>query len=370
MHISTSARLTSRERMIRALTRQPMDRIPRHDSFWGETYDRWLKEGLPANDHASAMHRILDELGSDIHCISWTVPTPYPGRKDVFDGDHASESYIDEWGERVRYWKNRDGAPEHLGFECTDRDHWEQQVKPQLQAWRLVDRPDDLRASAAAAERCGKWRFINILETFEALRRIIGDECMMYAMIEEPDWIRDMSATYTDTVLRYMDEVIACGVDIDGIWCYGDMAFKTATFCSPAMYRDLVWPDHKRIADWVHARGGHWIYHTDGNVNAVIPDYLDAGFDCLQPLESKAGMDVRILVPQYGERISFCGNIDVMILKTNERDRIETEIREKFAAAMPGNGYIYHSDHSIPPQVSLDTYRFVIDCVNRYGAYE
>src|SRR5262249_54392309 len=140
--------------------------------------------------------------------------------------------------------------------------------------------------------------------------------------------------------------------------------------CSPRMYKELIWPDHKRLADWAHAHRMKFIYHTDGDVNGVMDLYLAAGFDALQPLEAKASMDIRKLCPKYGDRISFFGNVDVMIMGTNDRVKIEEEVRSKLAAGMATKGYIYHSDHSVPPLVSWDTYQFVIQLVEEFGRYE
>jgi uroporphyrinogen decarboxylase len=113
-----------------------------------------------------------------------------------------------------------------------------------------------------------------------------------------------------------------------------------------------------------------FIFHTDGDVNGVMDLYLEAGFDCLQPLEAKANMDVRRLCPRYGDRMAFFGNIDVMTMATNDLARIEAEIVAKFAAGKATQGYIYHSDHSIPPSVSWETYQGIMRLVDRYGWYE
>jgi uroporphyrinogen decarboxylase len=86
-------------------------------------------------------------------------------------------------------------------------------------------------------------------------------------------------------------------------------------------------------------------------------------------MESKASMDVRRLAPKYGDRLSFFGNIDVMKMMTNDRATIEEEVRTKLAAGMLKKGYIYHSDHSVPPQVSWDTYQFIISLLDKYGNY-
>jgi uroporphyrinogen decarboxylase len=111
------------------------------------------------------------------------------------------------------------------------------------------------------------------------------------------------------------------------------------------------------------------IFHTDGDVNGVIDLYIEAGFDCLQPLEVKAGMDVRTLCPRHGGRLSFFGNIDVMEMITNDIGRIEAEIVSKFAAGKATRGYAYHSDHSVPPQVSWKTYQEIIRLVDLHGNY-
>ena len=178
-----------------------------------------------------------------------------------------------------------------------------------------------------------------------------------------------MFGTFTTQVIRNFDAVMASGIEPDGLWIYGDMAFKTATMCSPAMYGQLIWPDHKRLADWAHAHGQKFIYHTDGDVNGVIDLYIAAGFDCLQPLEAKAGMDIRKLCPKYGSKLAFFGNVDVMKMATNNLDLIKQEMREKLAAGKATRGYLYHSDHSVPPQVSWDTYLAIIKMVEKYGSY-
>ena len=80
-------------------------------------------------------------------------------------------------------------------------------------------------------------------------------------------------------------------------------------------------------------------------------------------------MDVRELCPRFGDRLAFFGNIDVMVLLTNDLEAIEEEIRSKLTACKDCRGYAYHSDHSVPPQVSWETYRELIRLVDRYGRY-
>ena len=111
------------------------------------------------------------------------------------------------------------------------------------------------------------------------------------------------------------------------------------------------------------------IFHTDGDVNSVVPMYVEAGYDCLQPLECKASMDIRNLVPKYGDKLSFFGNIDIMVLATNDPALVEKEVLSKLKAGMSRKGYIYHSDHSVPPGVSWQTYQQVIRLLDQHGNY-
>lgn len=356
--------LTSRERVNRMMERRDHDRIPRHETFWEDTIKRWQGEGL-VRDH----HAVLDLLGSDFGWLCWCWPAPFPGSETVVSEDAYTRVTRDNRGKLVRYWKNKCGTPEHLGFECETRGIWETKFKPALlKNWMQVD-PGEIKTLFDRCRAEGKWTYLSGVEPFEETRALMGDEISMIAMAEDPEWVKDVAATCTDVSLRNFDAALATGIRPDGLWIYGDMAFKSSTVCSPAMYRELIWPQHKRMADWAHAHGMKLIYHTDGDVNAVMDLYVEAGFDCLQPLECKAGMDVRALCPRYGDRLSFFGNIDVMKMITNDLAVIEEEIISKFAAGKAVRSYAYHSDHSVPPQVSWNTYIEIIRMLDRHGNY-
>ena len=354
--------LTSRERVNRMFARRDHDRMPRHESFWGETITRWQGEGL--NGDAQT---VLDLLGSDFHQVCWLWPASFPGRSELVSQDAETKVIRDDHGKLVRYWKHKSGTPDHLGFDCDSREKWESVYKPALVGSNLQIDP------YAAVRSCGRapdhWNYIATVEGFEHTRTLMGDEITLMALVEDPDWVRDVSKTFADVVIRNLDAAIAAGAQPDGLWVYGDMAFKTATMCSPQMYRDIFWPDHKRLADWAHAHNMKMIFHTDGNVNGVLDLYVEAGIDCLQPLECKAGMDLLNLSPAYGDRMAFFGNINVMTMITNDLTQIEAEIARKFAVAKPTKAYAYHSDHSVSPQVSWATYQAIIKLVEKYGSY-
>ena len=104
-------------------------------------------------------------------------------------------------------------------------------------------------------------------------------------------------------------------------------------------------------------------------VESLVPGLIEAGMDCLQVIEVKAGMDLLKLYRDYGDRISLMGGIDVRVLYTNDRAQIDAELESKIPIVMGNNGFILHSDHSIPNTVYYDTYRYFIDKGLTLGTY-
>jgi uroporphyrinogen decarboxylase len=121
--------------------------------------------------------------------------------------------------------------------------------------------------------------------------------------------------------------------------------------------------------DYAHSLGLPVIVHSCGFVEPLIPDMIDAGMNCLQVIEIKAGMDLLKLHKLYGDKISFMGGIDVRVLYTNDRKKIDAELEAKIPVVKEGFNFIVHSDHSIPKTVDYETYRYFIDKALELGKY-
>ncbi|MGD8452617.1 MAG: uroporphyrinogen decarboxylase family protein [Phycisphaerae bacterium] len=370
--------MTSRERVACALARRPPDRVPITDWFWKETeldFVRQLNDprlGAGINSASPANYDLLtlwEYFDMDFMQVAWPdqrlrlVPPTVVEETDDWvlqrDGNDAL----------LRWWKNKGGTPEHVSFGIDTPEKWAA-VKPLLTASRERIRWPEFWPRYHRARERDRFVFYAGVEIIESVKDVLGHEMMLRAMIKQPEWVHDVFDTFAQFEIDMFRLAEAEGMVCDGAFIYADIAYKNGPFMSPRHYREFVQPYHRRFFDEFHRRDMPVVVHSDGDIRALLPAFLENGVTAINPLEARANMDVRELVPQYGERLGFVGNIDVTVLTTNDRDRIHEELQSKLRAAMPYHGYIYHSDHSIPPGVTLETYQWLLSEVRRLGRYD
>jgi uroporphyrinogen decarboxylase len=178
-----------------------------------------------------------------------------------------------------------------------------------------------------------------------------------------------MFMTDAQLCVAIAEEMMGRGCDFHAGWIFDDLGFKHKMFFSPAAYRELLMPAHKLICDCFKSRGIPMILHSCGYAMEYVPLLIEVGFDCLQPLEVKAGNDLVALKRQYGDRLAFMGGIDVRMMASPNPEDILREISTKLPVAKEGGGYIYHSDHSVPDNVSFEQYCRVMELVREYGGF-
>jgi uroporphyrinogen decarboxylase len=116
------------------------------------------------------------------------------------------------------------------------------------------------------------------------------------------------------------------------------------------------------LFDWAHSQGLPVAVHSCGFVEPLVPHMVEAGRECLQAMEVKAGMDIRHFMPDYTARLAFWGNIDARALIANDRAWIDRELNDKVVPLLEAGGaYILQSDHTIPPQVDFATMQYFFE---------
>lgn len=357
--------MTGVERITNILKRQPVDRIGVFEHFWNDTHRIWRENGWIGADESFEDHFDYDLQVlwpfNYIADIDFTPVTVEETEETILQRDGN--------GALLRRHKLHDSTPEHIDFLVKERRAWEEHIKPKLT-------PDRRRINFAAYKKAKEhaasrnrffcWAGVNV---FEQMHPICGHEHMLAGMALDPDWIRDMGDTLSRLNLDLLDILVAEAGLPDGIWYYEDMGYKQHPFMSPRMYRELIMPYHRRTIEWAHSKGLPVILHSCGYVAPLVPHLLEAGIDCLQVIEVKAGMDLLQLYRDFGDRLSFMGGIDVRVLYNNDHREIDAELEEKIPVVKGNYGYVLHSDHSIPSNVHHDTYQYFIHKGIELGTY-
>lgn len=351
--------MTHKERVLRALNRESADLLPCHDSLWEETTEKYIKEGsLRENED------IIAHFDTSIRSGGWLNGVADLDFEDkVIEETDESKLVLNGNGAQLRWWKHHTGTPEHVDFAVRERAGWEEKIKPYL---LQVDRrriPFETykkeKSLAAEQDRAFYWCGV---APFEQMHPVCGHEYMLMGMGLDPDWVKDMVQTFTDFTIMHQEVLFEEEGVPDFVWYYEDMGFKEKPFMSPAMYEDIVQPGHAKLFDYAHSKDCKVLVHSCGFVEPLVPGLIAAGMDCLQAMEVKAGMDMPRIAAEFGDRISFCGNIDIRVIATNNREKIDEELNRKILPVLKaGTGYILHSDHSIPPDVEYDTLRYFFE---------
>ena len=188
----------------------------------------------------------------------------------------------------------------------------------------------------------------------------MGEEQTCLAYYEQPELIHDILTTIGDTAFRVLDRVSAT-VQVDQLSVHEDMAGKSGPLAGPAQVKDFIKPYYRRIWDMLQDRGARLFNQdSDGDMNPVLPAFLDAGINVMHPMEVSAGMDIVAIRKTYGTRLAFYGGLDKHVLRRS-RDEITAELEYKIPPMVRTGGCVLALDHRIPNGTPLSNYRFYID---------
>jgi uroporphyrinogen decarboxylase len=149
-----------------------------------------------------------------------------------------------------------------------------------------------------------------------------------------------------------------------------DFAYNSGPIMSPGQFKDIFYPELKRVVSGYKELGLLVIKHTDGNIMPILDMIVDSGFDCLDPIDPIAGMDLAKVKSDYGDRICLKGNVDCSTtLSFKSVDEVIEETKKCLEIGMPGGGFILSSSNSIHSAVKPENYKAMLATLKEFGAY-
>ena len=375
-----------RERVLAALNHEEGDRVPIHDSPWAASIERWHKEGMPEDVNPAEYF--------DYEIVSFGADTSPQLPVEVLEETDEYVLHTTSFGGLRRDHRDYSTTPQIVDYPCKSREDWER-IKGRLTPSRdRVDWTGEWLAGTAAdgrglesvletgrsdwrrglpgcqrAREQGEFVCYSAAVGYDKMQSYVASERLLMAIATEPDWVRDMYETDADLAIQMCEIMKEGGFEFDGAFLYCDLGYKNGLLFSPRHFDEQLRPTFQRLFDYFRGQGIPTILHSCGCVRELIPRLIEDGLTCLQPLETKAGMDLVGLKREFGDRMAFMGGIDVRAMADPDPSVIEEEIKRKVSFAKRGGGYIYHSDHSVPNNVSFQRYCRVLELAMEYGAY-
>jgi uroporphyrinogen decarboxylase len=336
--------MTSRERVLTALSRRQPDRVP----YCELGVDRSLAQrlmgwGAPASQASNleANAYTVEEAKAlaaflKLDNLSYVLRAPVYAQKEA--GQDGRLFYGD-------------------GLIRTEAD---------LDRLQLPDPTDDALYAGAAAflERKAEYSawFVTRIGIFPTMLSL-GTENFCLALYDNRPFVEAVLDRYVDWIVAVAERVCRMGFDVFA--STDDMAFNTDPFFSPAVFRDLVLPRYRRVAAKITLP---WFIHSDGNILPFVDDLLSVGVIGLHPNE-KGAVDIREVKRTYGDRACVLGNVDLNLLGMGSPDAVDREVHDLIRDVGPGGGYIVTSGNSLAGYLLPENVLALSRAVQKYGRY-
>ena len=218
-----------------------------------------------------------------------------------------------------------------------------------------------------------------------------GDIALVPApFLKNPRGIRDVEEWYISLAARrkYLREIfeIQCDIAIENfknlariignkisvVFISGtDFGMQTGTFISPSLYRELFKPFHVSVNNCIHRLTGWKTFiHTCGSVKDLVPDFIEAGFDIMNPVQTSAeGMELSGLKKEFGGSIVFWGGgVDTQkTLPFGNPQEIRKEVKERLKIMKGKGGFIFNTVHNVQANIPAGNLTALYEAYREYN---
>ncbi len=357
-------------------TTEPRDRTPIWDfNFWEETLPIWHGQGLPETvdrDNSEAWFGMDSGPETCARAVGVSVDLAPAFPYEVLE-DYGEEMLVQqEDGVRVLRRKFMGSIPQPQAHLLTDRESWRKHYAPRL------DPDNPARYPVDWDERVRFWldpnRDIPLVlpggSLYGRIRNWVGMEQLAYIIYDDVAWFEEMVETVADCIIGTLTRVLETGAQFEACGMWEDMAYNAGPLISPRHFKQYLVPHYRRITDLLHKHNVDVVWtDCDGNIEKLMPLWLDAGVNCMFPLEIGTwGADPIRYRREYGQDLLIMGGFDKHILATTP-DAIEQEVH-RLTPLVEEGGYIGFCDHRVPPDVPYENYLFYVDTVRTVWAQD
>jgi uroporphyrinogen-III decarboxylase len=308
-------------------------------------------------------------IGNGIKVRSGYTPLCPRFKSRIIEEDERTVTYFNGSGQTAKVVKGRSYAmPMFIDFPVKDRASW-RELKKRLDPDTPERWPSDWDTYVKEMNNRPEPLVLDVGGFFGFLREWVGLENLLFMFYDEPTLIEEMM----EQILYLESSIIKktlTNIKIQQANFWEDMCYKAGPLISPTMVRRFMLPKYKRITDLLNRYGVDVVFlDSDGNINELIPIWLEGGINFLWPLEVAAGNDAIAIRKKYGKNLIMGGAIDKRALYKT-KDVIRDEVMSKVPFFLETGGYFLSLDHSVPPEVPWENFIYFVNTVREVAGLE
>lgn len=366
--------MTSRERVLKTINHEPVDRVP---IDLGMHYSTGIS--------AFAYHNLREHLGLSTDHIEIPDMVQFLARvdEDVLQRFHCDCMLLHPGWTKTHQWNPRGKynftIPSTAQPKLGESGDWIVERNGRMRmprngfffdgAWPDFDDRDEdagIEATAKEAERIYKeTEYFTVYIGFPAF--FSQDPDWLCQMLLEPEKILEENKRSLDRELKRAKKIIdKMGKYTQGICINSDLGTQNAPFCRPSVYEELCAPFVKSFCNYIHDNSDLKIFiHSCGSIKPMIPILIDCGVDIFNPVQISANnMDPHQLKDEFGHKATFWGGgcNTQGVLSTGSPADVARNVRELMNIFKKGSGFVFNQVHNImgnvPPEnivTMLDT---------------
>ena len=192
------------------------------------------------------------------------------------------------------------------------------------------------------------------------------------SMASRQDFLKELFDRQTQIALKNLarfKEAVGSNIDIFYM-CGSDLGTQNGPMCSVTTFSEVYLPYYKRMTDWIH-ENTNWkvIKHCCGSIRPLIPKFIEAGFDILNPVQnSAADMDPQTLKDEFGGKITFWGGgVDTQhTLPFGSPDEVFKQVTERIRIYNKSGGFVFNTIHNTQSGVPVENFLAMIEAVKQF----
>ncbi len=358
------------ERFLANMEYQPADRVPNHElGAWGQTRELWIEAGAPVDQFKWDWFCGEDALGLDkrgfIPVNYGMIPAFEPKvleKHERWEIIQSPKGIISKALTEGCVGGTRMSMDQYLEWPVKSLDDFRELQKrydprdparlpqgwlEQAQQWREEGRP------IVCGRNCGPCGF------YWKAREWMGTEHLSFAWYDQPELCHEMMEFFADFTIEVSRPVVE-QIQIDYFNLNEDCAMKGGPLLGPDTFRKFIEKPMRRLVEFLKSNGVRYVcLDSDGDPRKLIPLWMDCGIDCIWPLERASDMDPAALRKEFGKSLRLWGGVDKRELAKG-RDAITAHL-QSLAPLVEEGGFIPTVDHTVPPDVSWDNFRYYMD---------